>query len=108
MALAEIFKAVAGPDAPVEFRAYDGSQAGAAGSAVKITSARRRPRPAWPRRREDSGWPGRMWPGTWTSAGTCTRPWPRMTRAQSISLGLTEKLRLLQALGGPKLLLPGR
>ena len=29
----------------------------------------------------------------------------RMTRAQSISLGLTEKLGLLQALGGPKLLL---
>ena len=60
MALAEVFEAVAGPDAPVEFRAYDGSQAGAAGSAVKITSARRRPRPTWPRRREDSGWPGRL------------------------------------------------
>jgi cyclopropane-fatty-acyl-phospholipid synthase len=37
MALAEVFEAVAGPDAPVEFRAYYGSQAGAAGSAVKIT-----------------------------------------------------------------------
>ena len=36
MALAEVFEALAGPDAPVEFRAYDGSQAGAAGSAVKI------------------------------------------------------------------------
>ena len=29
----------------------------------------------------------------------------RMTKAQSISLGVTEKLRLLQALGGPKLLI---
>jgi len=29
----------------------------------------------------------------------------RMTQAQSISIGLAEKLRLLQALGGPKLLL---
>ena len=37
MALAEVFEAFAGPDAPVEFRAYDGSHAGAAGSAVKIT-----------------------------------------------------------------------
>jgi cyclopropane-fatty-acyl-phospholipid synthase len=37
MALAEVFEAVAGPDAPVKFRAYDGSRAGAAGSAVKIT-----------------------------------------------------------------------
>ena len=27
MALAEVFEALAGPDAPVEFRAYDGSQA---------------------------------------------------------------------------------
>ena len=36
MALAEVFEALAGPDAPVEFRAYDGSQAGPAGSAVKI------------------------------------------------------------------------
>ena len=37
MALAEVFEAVAGSDAPVEFTAYDGSQAGLAGSAVKIT-----------------------------------------------------------------------
>jgi hypothetical protein len=29
MALAEVFEAVAGPDAPVEFRAYDGSRVGA-------------------------------------------------------------------------------
>jgi cyclopropane-fatty-acyl-phospholipid synthase len=36
MALAEVFEALAGPDAPVEFRAYDDSQAGTAGSAVKI------------------------------------------------------------------------
>jgi len=37
MALAEVFEAIAGPDAPVEFRAYDGSVAGAPGSPVKIT-----------------------------------------------------------------------
>ena len=29
MALADVFQAVAGPDAPVEFQAYDGSKAGA-------------------------------------------------------------------------------
>ena len=28
MALAEVFEAIAGPDAPVEFQAYDGSTAG--------------------------------------------------------------------------------
>ena len=37
MALAEVFEALAGPEAPVEFTAYDGSHAGAAGSPVKIT-----------------------------------------------------------------------
>ena len=37
MALAEVFESFAGPDAPVEFAAYDGGHAGAAGSPVKIT-----------------------------------------------------------------------
>ena len=37
MALAEAFEALAGPDAPVEFSAYDGSHAGTPGSPVKIT-----------------------------------------------------------------------
>ena len=37
MALAEVFEALAGPEAPVEFTAYDGSHAGTPGSPVKIT-----------------------------------------------------------------------
>ena len=37
MALADVFQRVAGPDAPVEFQAYDGSKAGAADAPVKIT-----------------------------------------------------------------------
>ena len=37
MALAEVFEQVAGPDAPVRFRAYDGSSTGAADSPVTIT-----------------------------------------------------------------------
>ena len=37
MALAEVFEAIAGPEAPVEFTAYDGSRAGTPGSPVKIT-----------------------------------------------------------------------
>ena len=32
MTLAEVFEQVAGPDTPVEFRAYDGSSAGSVGS----------------------------------------------------------------------------
>lgn len=36
MRLAEIFETVAGPDAPVEFRAYDGSRAGRIGSEIVV------------------------------------------------------------------------
>src|SRR3981081_313858 len=37
MALAQVFEAIAGPQAPVEFAAYDGSRAGAPGPPVRIT-----------------------------------------------------------------------
>jgi cyclopropane-fatty-acyl-phospholipid synthase len=37
MALAEVFESFAGPEAPVEFVAYDGSHAGAPGAPIKIT-----------------------------------------------------------------------
>ena len=37
MALADVFQRIAGPDAPVEFRAYDGSYAGAADSPIRIS-----------------------------------------------------------------------
>ncbi|MBV9384753.1 MAG: SAM-dependent methyltransferase, partial [Streptosporangiaceae bacterium] len=37
MTLAEIFESIAGPDAPVEFSAYDGSTAGPPGSDVRVT-----------------------------------------------------------------------
>src|SRR6201999_3373336 len=37
MALAQVFEAIVGPDAPVEFQAYDGSTSGTPGSPIKIT-----------------------------------------------------------------------
>src|SRR5450756_3128115 len=37
MGLAEVFEAIAGPGAPVEFQAYDGSSAGVIGSPIKLT-----------------------------------------------------------------------
>ncbi len=37
MALADVFERIAGPDAPVEFRAYDGSVAGTGDAPVRIT-----------------------------------------------------------------------
>ena len=106
MALAEVFEAFVGPDAPVEFAAYDGSHAGAAGSPVKITvrspvavaylaqapgraraGPRLRGRPPGRRRRHVR----RAGPA---GEGPVDRAWTSPS-----------KLRLLQALGGPKLLL---
>src|SRR5881398_1672362 len=37
MALADVFEAIAGPDAPVAVRAYDGSSAGAPDAPVRVT-----------------------------------------------------------------------
>jgi hypothetical protein len=76
MALAEVFEALAGPDAPVEFTAYDGSHAGQAGSPVKITVRSPAAVAYLAQAPGNSAWPGPTWPGSWTSKGTCTRPCP--------------------------------
>ena len=60
MPLAEVFEGVAGPDAEVEFVAYDGSRAGQPGSPpVTFTVKTRSPCPTSPRRRARWAWPGR-------------------------------------------------
>ena len=107
MALADVFEKVAGPDAPVEFRAYDGSRAGSRGRAGTDHRAVARSRcPTWPRRRARSAWPGPTCPATSTSRATCTTALSRMVQAQQVHIDLPERLRLLQELGGPRLLLP--
>jgi len=103
--LAEVFEAVAGPDAPVEFRAYDGSQAGTPGSPVRIT-VRSPAAVAYLAQAPGALGLARAYvTGHLDVEGDMYQALARMTRAQAISLGLAEKLRLLQALGGPKLLL---
>jgi len=105
MALAEVFEALAGPDAPVEFRAYDGSQAGTTGSPVRIT-VRSPVAVAYLAQAPGALGLARAYvAGHLDVEGDMYQALARMTRAQSISVGLTEKLGLLQALGGPKLLL---
>ena len=104
MALAEVFEAIAGPDAPVEFRAYDGSQAGAAGSAVKI-AVRSPVAAAYLAQAPGALGLARAYvAGHLDVDGDMYQALTRMTRSQSISMTMAEKLRLLQALGGPKLL----
>src|SRR5215475_1960151 len=105
MALAEVFEAFAGPEAPVEFTAYDGSHAGTPGSPVKIT-VRSPVAVAYLAQAPGALGLARAYvAGQLDIEGDMYEALSRMTKAQSINLGLAEKLRLLQALGGPKLLL---
>ncbi len=105
MALAEVFEALAGPDAPVEFTAYDGSHAGAAGSPVKITVRSPAAVAYLAQAPGELGLARAYVAGQLDVEGDMYEALTRMTKAQSSSLTIAEKLRLLQALGGPKLLL---
>ena len=104
MALAEVFESFAGPDAPVEFAAYDGSHAGAAGSPVKVT-VRSPVAVAYLAQAPGALGLARAYvAGHLDVEGDMYEALARMARAQSISMTTAEKLRLLRALGGPKLL----
>jgi cyclopropane-fatty-acyl-phospholipid synthase len=105
MALAEVFEALAGPDAPVEFTAYDGSHAGQAGSPVKITVRSPAAVAYLAQAPGELGLARAYVAGQLDVEGDMYEALSRMTKAQSSSMTLAEKLRLLQALGGPKLLL---
>jgi cyclopropane-fatty-acyl-phospholipid synthase len=105
MALAEVFESFAGPDAPVEFVAYDGSRAGAAGSPVKVT-VRSPAAVAYLAQAPGALGLARAYvAGQLDVDGDMYEALARMTKAQSINMTAAEKLRLLQALGGSKLLL---
>jgi hypothetical protein len=66
-----------GPDAPVEFAAFDGSHARALPARRSSSlSDRRSPSPTWLRRPARSAWPGPTCPVTSTSRATCTGPGP--------------------------------
>ncbi|HYK67231.1 MAG TPA: cyclopropane-fatty-acyl-phospholipid synthase family protein [Streptosporangiaceae bacterium] len=106
MALAEVFERFAGPDAPVAFQAYDGSQAGAADSPVTITVKS----PAAVSYLAQA--PGAMGlarayvAGQLDVDGDMYTALSRLTRVQRVQLSAAEKLNLLRALGGPKVLWP--
>src|ERR1700727_3441168 len=105
MALAEIFEAIAGPDAPVEFHAYDGSIAGAPGSPVKITVRSPVAVSYLAQAPGELGLARAYVSGHLDVEGDMYEALARMTKAQSVNITTAEKLRLLQSLGGPKLLL---
>jgi cyclopropane-fatty-acyl-phospholipid synthase len=104
MALAEVFESFAGPDAPVEFAAYDGSHAGAAGSPIKVT-VRSPVAVAYLAQAPGGLGLARAYvAGHLDVEGDMYEALARMTNVQNINMTVAEKLRLLRALGGPKLL----
>jgi cyclopropane-fatty-acyl-phospholipid synthase len=106
MPLAEVFERVVGADANVEFRAYDGSVAGTSGSDVRITV--RSPLAV----RYLAQAPGALGlarayvSGHLDVDGDMIAALSRMTKAQEHNVSVGEGLRLLQQLGGVKLLYP--
>jgi cyclopropane-fatty-acyl-phospholipid synthase len=106
MALAEVFEAVAGPAAEVEFRAYDGSVSGVRGADIRIT-ARSPVAVSYLAQAPGALGLARAYvSGHLDVDGDMFTALSRLSRALETSVSMAEKIRLLRALGGPKALLP--
>ena len=106
MALADVFERVAGPDAPVEFKAYDGSSAGPPGAPVRIT-VRSPVAVAYLAQAPGALGLARAYvSGHLDVEGDMYTALARMMQAQQVDISPAGRLRLLRELGGPKLLLP--
>src|SRR5262252_7022337 len=106
MALAEVFERFAGPDAQVEFRAYDGSRAGVADSPITITVKSPVAVSYLAQAPGAMGLARAYVAGHLDVDGDMYTALSQMTRVQRVELGAAEKLNLLRALGGPKVLWP--
>jgi cyclopropane-fatty-acyl-phospholipid synthase len=106
MALADVFERIAGPDAPVEFRAYDGSSAGIAGAEVRITVKSPVAVSYLAQAPGTLGLARAYVSGHLDVDGDMYTALGRMIQAQEGSLSTGEKLQLLRDLGGPRVLLP--
>jgi cyclopropane-fatty-acyl-phospholipid synthase len=106
MALALVFQAIAGPDAPVEFQAYDGSSSGIPGSSVKITIRSPVAVSYLAQSPGELGLARAYVSGHLDVEGDMFTALSRLSMARETSVGWADRLRLLQELGGPKVLLP--
>ncbi len=107
MKLAQVFEKVAGPDAPVEFRAYDGSTAGQAGTPPVSVSVRDETAVKYLAQAPGALGLARAYvSGHLDVDGDMYTALSRLVGAQSLELGWAEKLTILRELGGPKLLVP--
>src|ERR1700747_1738330 len=105
MALAEVFESFVGPDAPVGVTAYDGSPAGKAGASVKITVRSPAAVAYLAQAPGGLGLARAYVAGQLDVEGDMYEALARVNKAQTIKMTMGEKMRLLQALGGPKLLI---
>jgi cyclopropane-fatty-acyl-phospholipid synthase len=106
MALAEVFERVAGPDAPVAFDAYDGSRAGPSDSPIKITVKSPVAVSYLAQAPGALGLARAYVAGHLDVDGDMYSALSRMVSAQRLEISVPQRLQLLQALGGPKVLVP--
>jgi cyclopropane-fatty-acyl-phospholipid synthase len=106
MVLADVFEAIAGPDAPVAFRAYDGSSAGAPDAPVRVTVRSPVAVSYLAQAPGALGLARAYVSGHLDVDGDMYTALVRMSSAQSVSLDIPERLRLLRSLGGPRVLWP--
>ena len=107
MALAQVFKTFAGPNAPVEFVGYDGSRAGAADAPVRITVRSPAAVSYLAQAPGALGLARAYVSGHLDVDGDMYTALARMARTQSMNLDLAERLRLFRELGGPRTLSRG-
>jgi cyclopropane-fatty-acyl-phospholipid synthase len=106
MALADVFEKIAGPDALVEFRAYDGSTSGTSGADVRITIRSPVATSYLAQAPGSLGLARAYVSGHVDVDGDMYTALRRMAQVQETQLDLGERLRLLAELGGPGLLFP--
>jgi cyclopropane-fatty-acyl-phospholipid synthase len=106
MALAQIFENFVGPDAPVEFMAYDGSRAGAEDSPVRITVRSPAAVSYLAQAPGALGLARAYVSGHLDVDGDMYTALARLSNAQAMDVGLSERIQLFRDLGGPKVLIP--
>ena len=106
MAVADVFERVAGPDAPVEFRAYDGSVAGTGDAPIRITIKSPVAVSYLAQAPGSLGLARAYVSGHLDVEGDMYTALARMVQAQQVQLDFSQRLRLLRELGGPRRLLP--
>jgi cyclopropane-fatty-acyl-phospholipid synthase len=106
MALAQVFEQFVGPDAPVEFRAYDGSRAGSPDAPVHITVRSPVAVSYLAQAPGALGLARAYVSGHLDVDGDMYTALARLASAQTMSIDFSARMKLLAQLGGPKVLWP--